>query len=206
MSAHDHLSSRQQPPDGSFEFELNVTSVRVTGVKVRMKHVKAIGWRIAVENLHHKFPACILLASVSVILLFGYPAKTVADQVNDAAVKAPLDGMSFTGGVGPDGQPKDVEDRFVFANGTFVSKECELRCEYPARPYFVRKVDDNVEFVSETKCPYKDATIVWRGTVKGDTIEGVATWTINRWYWTIKKRYEFSGKLEQSTLPVASAN
>ena len=192
------------------ELESNVTSVRVAGDKARMKlikmYTKAIGWRIAVRNLHHKFPACILLASVSVFLLFGYPVKTVADQVNDAEVKAPLDGMSFSGGIGPDGKPKDVEDRFVFANGTFVSKECELRCKYPARPYFVRNVDGDVEFVSETKCPYKDATIIWRGTVSGDMIEGVATWTINRWYWTIKKRYEFSGKLEQSTSPVASAN
>lgn len=132
-------------------------------------------------------------------------AQTVADETNKTIVHAPLDGMTFIGALGPEGQPKDVEDRFVFANGTFVSKECELRCEYPARPYFMRKVGDKVEFLSETKCPYKDATILWRGTVKGDAIEGVATWTIKRWYWSIERKYEFSGKLQQSTPPLAKA-
>ena len=97
-----------------------------------------------------------------------------------------LDGRSFVGALGPRGKPKDVEDRFVFVNGTFVSKECELKCKYPARPYFVRKVGDKIEFISETKCPYKDATIVWRGTVEGDKIRGVSTWTVKRWYWTIR--------------------
>ena len=118
-------------------------------------------------------------------------------------IGGPLDGRSFVGALGPRGKPKDVEDRFVFVNGTFVSKECELKCKYPARPYFVRKVGDKIEFISETKCPYKDATIVWRGTVEGDKIRGVSTWTVKRWYWTIKKQFEFAGELEQSPSPLA---
>ncbi len=128
---------------------------------------------------------------------------SVAEEANKTMDQASLDGMTFTAALGPDGKLKDVEDRFVFANGTFVSKECELRCEYPARPYFVRMSGDGTEFLSETKCPYKDATIVWRGTVKGDAIEGVATWTIKRWYWSIEKKYSFSGKLERSTPALA---
>lgn len=107
----------------------------------------------------------------------------------------PLDGMIFTGMLGPDGKPKDVEDVFVFENGTFISKECELRCDYPARPYFVREVDGKTEFISHTKCPYKDAWIVWHGIVEGDRITGTAIWTIKRWYWTMTNRYEFEGKL-----------
>ncbi len=129
-----------------------------------------------------------------------------AGQASDVAVKAPLDGKVFIGALGPEGKPKDVEDRFVFENGTFVSKECELRCEYPARPYFVREAGERIEFLSETRCPYKDASIVWRGVVEDDTIKGVATWTINRWYWTIERKYEFSGKLKQSVAPLARAD
>jgi len=116
----------------------------------------------------------------------------------------PLDGMTFTGMLGPDGKPKDIEDSFVFANGTFVSKECELQCGYPARPYFVRKNGNQTEFVSETKCPYKDAKIVWRGTVEGNTIKGVSTWTVKRWYWTVEKDFEFAGTLVNQSTPVAS--
>ena len=134
------------------------------------------------------------------------PQTAAAGQASDVAVKAPLDGKVFVGALGPEGKPKDVEDRFVFKNGTFVSKECELRCEYPARPYFVRNVGEKTEFLSETKCPYKDASIVWRGVVEDDTIRGVATWTINRWYWTIERKYEFSGKLRRSVAPLARAD
>lgn len=107
----------------------------------------------------------------------------------------PLDGLIFTGALGPDGKPKDTPDSFVFENGTFVSKECELRCKYPARPYFVRVNGAKTEFISETECPYKDAKIVWRGTVEGDTIKGKSTWVVKRWYWTVEDTFEFEGKL-----------
>lgn len=166
------------------------------------------------RRLETKMTNCkLIFASCALILAVGFSAPWVLiepstaaeiDQPNES-VKGPLDGKSFTGALGPDGKPKDTNDRFVFENGTFVSKECELRCKYPARPYFVRKIGDKTEFVSETKCPYKDAKIVWRGTVEGDTIEGVSIWTIKRWYWTVEKTFEFSGKLEQATAPVASA-
>jgi len=147
----------------------------------------------------------ILWITISAIIVWNIPTPTGAGQVEKLINRGPLDGMSFTGALGPDGQPKDVTDRFVFANGTFVSKECELLCKYPARPYSVKISGGKTAFFSKTKCPYKDATIVWRGTVDGDTIQGVATWTIKRWYWTLEKKYEFSGKLEQSTPPLASA-
>ena len=152
---------------------------------------------------------CIHTAAVTLtfgaLMAFNLTNPAGAGQEENLTTTGPLDGMSFSGALGPDGQPKDVVDRFVFYDGTFVSKECELRCKYPARPYSVNRADGKVTFTSRTKCPYKDATIVWRGTVDGDTIEGVATWTIKRWYWTLEKRYEFSGKLEQSNPPLASA-
>ena len=123
-----------------------------------------------------------------------------SDQPDEALVAGPLDGMVFEGALGPDGEPKDVADSFVFVNGTFVSKECELRCQYPARPYFVRINGDKTEFISETRCPYKDARIVWRGTVEGDRFVGKSTWTVNRWYWTIENTFEFEGKLVSGSI------
>lgn len=110
-------------------------------------------------------------------------------------IPGPLDGLTFNGALGPDGKPKDIQDSFVFENGTFVSKECELRCKYPARPYYVRTSGNRTEFISETKCPYKDAKIIWRGTIEGDTIKGKSTWVIKRWYWTVENSFEFEGKL-----------
>lgn len=117
--------------------------------------------------------------------------------------QGPLDGMTFVGALGPDGKPKDIPDKFVFANGNFVSEECEQRCEYPARPYFVRTVDGKTVFISETQCPYKDAKIVWRGVIDGGEIRGKSTWTVKRWYWTVENVFEFEGKLANQSAPVA---
>ncbi len=124
--------------------------------------------------------------------------------IEKSIIPGPLDNMTFAGALGPDGKPKDIPDSFVFENGTFVSKECELRCKYPARPYFVRTNGNRTEFISETKCPYKDAKIIWRGTVEGDTIKGKSTWVVKRWYWTIENTFEFEGKLVSKPATKAS--
>ena len=52
-----------------------------------------------------------------------------------------------------------------------------------------------MEFISETKCPYKDAWITWRGTVEGDRVSGQATWVVKRWYWTVEEVFDFEGRL-----------
>ena len=121
-------------------------------------------------------------------------------------VTGPLDGKTFSGLIGIGGKPKDIKDTFVFENGTFVSTECERNCKYPARPYFVRVNGDKTEFISETQCPYKDAKIVWRGTVEGDKIKGESTWVSKRWYWTVEKTLEFEGELVDNLISTASTD
>jgi len=127
-------------------------------------------------------------------------------EPTDDTGAGPLDGLNFSGELGLSGQPKDIKNSFVFANGTFLSKECEFRCKYPASPYFVRSNGDMTEFVSESRCPYKDAKTIWRGTVKDDIIKGTSTWTVKRWYWTIEDTFEFEGRLAKQSLPLASTN
>ena len=125
-------------------------------------------------------------------------------ESNQSNASGILDGMTFSGELRPVDGSRRTRDRFGFANGTFVSTECEKRCDYPARPYFVRQNEGRVEFVSETRCPYKDAKIVWRGTVDDGKIKGEGTWTISRWYWTREKKYWFEGTLLKDTPLVAS--
>lgn len=114
-----------------------------------------------------------------------------------------LDGMTFSGVLGPSGQEPNVEDIWIFDRGLFVSMECLRRCDYPARPYFFRGQGDAIEFVSETECPDKDAKIYWRGTIEGETIQGEFTWIVDRWYWTIEKTFHFEGELAEQALPLA---
>ncbi len=141
---------------------------------------------------------------ITLICIALAPSIGAGDNHVASAAAGPLDGMTFVGMLGPDGKPKDIADTFVFENGSFVSKECELRCKYPARPYFVRKDGDKTLFISETQCPYKDAKIIWRGTVDGDTIRGESTWVVKRWYWTYEDTFEFEGKLEAAPAATAS--
>mgnify|MGYP006969683034 FL=1 len=38
----------------------------------------------------------------------------------------------------------------------------------------------------------------WRGTVRGDEIEGSFTWVNKRWYWTFEKEFSFKGRLVET--------
>ena len=127
-----------------------------------------------------------------------------AVAASDVGGSGMLDGMTFTGTMRLPSDTDDVEDTFVFANGTFFSTECDRRCGYPARPYYVRHVGEKIEFFSESRCLHKDAKIVWHGTVENGTIRGVSDWTLRRWYWTIEKRFVFEGTLTKPAGPVAS--
>ena len=130
-------------------------------------------------------------------------AELARSETSGVTTSALLDGMTFSSELGPLGKPADVQDTLVFANGTFVSTECDRRCGYPPAPYFVRRVQDKIEFISESQCLHKDATLVWRGTVDDGTIKGRLSWSAHRWYWTIEKEFWFAGTLVKAAAPIA---
>jgi len=142
----------------------------------------------------------ILALAAATARMIGIEATGDAARIDtlEATGPGPLDGRSFGGMIGPEDGPRDVADRFVFEDGTFVSKECETRCNYPARPYEATRTGEGWRFRSVTRCPGKDATIVWTGTVEGDTLTGTATWTIRRWYWTLERDFTFEAHLHRS--------
>lgn len=150
--------------------------------------------------------AMISTASIPSVTNATEPASTEIGGIPPDTGTGPLDGKTFSGLIGIGGKPKDIKDSFVFENGTFVSTECERNCKFPARPYFVRVNGDKTEFISETQCPYKDAKIVWRGTVEGNKIRGESTWVSKRWYWTVEKTLEFEGELVDNLISTASTD
>ncbi len=141
---------------------------------------------------------------LATLFAFGSQGNANATVESPEIGQGALDGLTFTGMIGPDGAQEDVVDTFVFEQGNFKSLECELRCDYPARPYHVRMQDGVTSFSSETKCPYKDATIVWRGTIEDDQLIGVAEWTMRRWYWTVTRDFTFTAKLDEPIIGAAS--
>lgn len=105
-----------------------------------------------------------------------------------------LDGRAFRGKVGHAGEDPFAEDVWIFDEGMFMSEKC-IECGYSDSPYWVRFEEEGVRFMSESRCPVTDATIVWRGVVTGDRIQGTFTWTKERWYWTVEKEFWFEGRL-----------
>ena len=92
---------------------------------------------------------------------------------------------------------------FVFSKGKFASTECVKRCGYRAGAYFVRNRDGKTEFISVSRCTYKDAKIVWRGTVENGIVKGESIWTVSRWYRTVEKKFLFEGRLVNGSTPIA---
>jgi len=151
---------------------------------------------------------CVLSTFLPIAWLFSPVDFVLAqtDQTHNTDVvegSGILDGLTFSAMLGPNGKPLDIQDSLIFENGTFVSTECEKQCNYPAQAYFARRVGEKIEFISETRCLTKDAEIVWRGTIDGDNIKGIYSWTANRWYWTIEKEFRFEGILEGNTTSIS---
>lgn len=143
--------------------------------------------------------AVLVLAAVAVM------ASASSEDLVPAAVpgqpgEAGLDGRVYRVRLGPEGGTLDVTDHLTFDQGLLLSEECLRRCNYPARPYFLRRSSGVVEFISETRCPGKDAWITWRGRVHEDgRIEGHFTWRVERWYWSVEKRFRFDGVVTDET-------
>jgi len=149
--------------------------------------------------------------AMSVLLVLGFLSSQVtspiyAEQLEEADVDGGgvLDGMTFSGEIGYLGKPARAKDQFIFSDGRFASSECVKRCGYEAAPYFVRQNGAKTEFISISRCNYKDAKIVWRGTVENGIVKGESHWTVKRWYRTVEQTSWFEGKLVETPTSVAS--
>ncbi|MCR8913319.1 hypothetical protein FDP08_07820 [Marinobacter panjinensis] len=133
------------------------------------------------------------------LLAITYPTHPLADE--QSPLPMALDGKSFQSRLGPVGQPADVDDLLVFEDGYFVSRECERRCGYAKVEYWLRTREDGIEMRAEVPCTDSGAMMYWRGTVRGDEIEGSFTWVNKRWYWTFEKEFWFEGRLVKADNP-----
>ncbi|MEE4347181.1 MAG: hypothetical protein V2I53_10320 [Paracoccaceae bacterium] len=77
-----------------------------------------------------------------------------------------------------------LEDEIIFRDGTFQSVDCQTYCDFGWSEYQTKVIGDVVHFTARTVCPDAPHTVVWYGTVTGDTVQVDTTWTTRRWYWT----------------------
>jgi hypothetical protein len=109
------------------------------------------------------------LVSLAAALLILSATATAA-----AAEKQPLDGATFVGTMTEKGKTKADPDRLVFKNGKFRSTACDVY-GFAETPYTSTVADGATRFEAMAASP-KEGTITWKGTVKGNTIEGTAVW------------------------------
>ena len=77
-----------------------------------------------------------------------------------------------------------IQDELHFKDGTFQSLMCQVYCDFGWSNYQTKQVGDVIHFAATTICPDAPHTVVFYGTIKGDTVEFAGTWTTRRWYWT----------------------
>jgi len=102
-----------------------------------------------------------------------------------------LDGQAFNGETGELDEPAFGDDVWIFEEGMFSSKACG---DCGKGEYWLRPENSAIRFRAETDCPDSGAALVYTGLVKDDRIEGTFTWTKDRWYGDIEKKFWFEGE------------
>ena len=111
-------------------------------------------------NATRNLQAAVALAALCALPLAG-----------GAAAQALLDGQRFVGDAGEKGEPADErDDVLTFAGGQFHSAACD-RWHFGKATYRATRDGDAIAFEVETLSE-SDGRMVWRGTVKGDLLEG----------------------------------
>lgn len=130
------------------------------------------------------------------------PQSSIAPSAAETVAPVPsvrlLDGQQFRAGivrVDSDGKKRPLEDQLMFADGKFSSAVCK-KYNFVTAPYWTRVEGDRVHFLAELKSP-TDGTMVWKGSIRGNVLEGTMRWTKKRWYWTINTEHKIRGKLEK---------
>jgi hypothetical protein len=117
-----------------------------------------------------------------------FAGLSVAEE--EKATSALLDGKVFAGEVGKKGEEKSDKDTFDFKTGTFVSTAC-VAYGFKESPYEAKNADGVIEFMASPMND-KGEKMLWKGAVKGDSIEGTAVYETKDG----KEDYWFKGKLK----------
>ncbi|MEJ2234056.1 MAG: hypothetical protein P8X67_09020 [Syntrophobacterales bacterium] len=134
------------------------------------------------------------------VILFGLAVMFVALSAakgTEVALAASgiLDGKKFVGETGEKGKKVHHEDVLSFSDGKFTSSGC-FQYGFKDGPYTATVEGDSIHFQAETISP-THGKMVWKGTLKGDTLNVDYTWTKERWLWTTFREYWFTGSLKE---------
>ena len=106
-------------------------------------------------------------------LVFLVAMLVVASILTVQAGAGPLDGTTFQAEIKDMGKAQGDSDTLVFADGKFRSMAGDAH-GFDAASYKATQAGNAWTFTAETRSPTR-GTITWRGTIKGNVIEGTAT-------------------------------
>ncbi len=119
-------------------------------------------------------------------------ALLILSAAAPAAERMPLDGATYVGTMTEKGKTKADPDQLVFKDGRFRSTVCDAY-GFTETPYTAAVSDGDTRFEAVATSP-KEGTMTWKGTVKGDTVEGTAVWSKKG---QADALYTFKGKMKQ---------
>jgi hypothetical protein len=129
-------------------------------------------------------------------LTMAVVALSAAKRVETASAESGiLDGKKFVGKTGEKGKKVHHDDVLSFSDGKFTSSAC-FKYGFKDGPYSATVEGDFIHFQAETISP-THGKMVWKGTLKGDTLNVDYTWTKERWLWTTFREYWFKGSLTE---------
>jgi hypothetical protein len=135
---------------------------------------------------------------ISFVALLSFLAAPLAAQTPpppDSGARGALDGAVFDSVLTVDQYDAPFIDRMTFARGMFYSEECQHACDFGWADYHSRSEGDATAFVIEMTCSDAPQSVRWEGRVIGDRIEGDVVWTVERFYWSVRRTGRFEGRL-----------
>lgn len=136
-----------------------------------------------------------LLAQAFIPVAFSWAGENKEKSEVLAKPTSILDGKKYHSRLyNDDGTPRDW-DELSFADGQFISELCKSY-GFTEAPYWIRFEGDSIHFQAEIVSP-AHGTMRWKGVIQGDKIKGNVLWTRERWYWTVRRRWDFDGTLQE---------
>ncbi len=136
---------------------------------------KHVGTRVAIAVLA---VVCVAAWSLTPTVTMAQEHKAGAHKTSGhttAKMSGPLDGKRFAGQCGVAGKTEGSKEEVAFRNGMFTSSYCVSQGFKPA-PYSGEAKEGVASFKSEQIDP-KMGTLVWEGTITGDTLTANGTLT-----------------------------
>lgn len=136
-----------------------------------------------------------LLAEVFTPVTFSWAGENKEKSEVLGKPASILDGKKFRSRqYNDDGTPWNW-DVLSFEDGQFISENCKPY-GFTEAPYWIRFEGDSIHFLAEIVSP-THGTMRWKGVIQGDKIEGNVLWIRERWYWTVRRRWDFDGTLQE---------